>query len=196
MGEASRPVPSTIGDTASRSDGLRSVAAIVTLLRRARLASTGLLIVLLLGASVRSFLGENLPTIQRMKANPFQSYDARVDYRWNEFSRFMRFIDARTPEDAVVVFPTGGRTGFFIERRSLAGYFLYPRTVISSHSITPSSGATHVVTADGAHHSSFRARGAHLHPDGSQTRQCDLLRGAVMFASRSTACVCWTNMVR
>ncbi len=122
----------------------------MTLLRRARLASAGFLIVLLLGASVRSFLGENLPTIQRMVANPFQSYDARVDYRWNEFSRFMRFIDARTPEDAVIMFPTGGRTGFFIERRSLAGYFLYPRTVMSADFITPSSRATHVVTADGA----------------------------------------------
>src|SRR5215203_5748313 len=153
-GQTTRPVPSTNGDTAldrqrrrshrtvyanPRIDGLRSVATIVTLLRRARLASTGLLIVLLLGASVRSFLGENLPTIQRMVANPFQSYDARVDYRWNEFSRFMRFIDARTPEDAVILFPTGGSTGFFIERRSLAAYFLYPRTVISSDSIAPGS---------------------------------------------------------
>jgi hypothetical protein len=122
----------------------------VTFLHAARLGLAGVLTVLLVVTSVRSFLTENLPIIQRMVANPTQSYDSKVDVRWNEFSRFMRFIEQRTPEDAVILFPTGGKTGFFIERRSLAGYFLYPRNVISADSITPGSKATHVVTADGA----------------------------------------------
>ena len=108
------------------------------------------MIVLLLAASVRSFLSENLSVIQRMVANPFLGYDTKVDFRWNEFSRFMRFIGERTPEDAVVLFPTGGKTGFFIERRSLAGYFLYPRRVIAADSIAPDSPATYIVMADGA----------------------------------------------
>ena len=122
----------------------------MSVVRGARLALTGMLIVLLLAASVRSFLTENLSVIQRMVANPFLAYDSKVDFRWNEFSRFMRFIGERTPEDAVVLFPTGGKTGYFIERRSLAGYFLYPRTVIAAESVAPDSPATYVVTADGA----------------------------------------------
>jgi hypothetical protein len=122
----------------------------VTLLHAARLGLAGALTLALVVTSIRSFLTENLPIIQRMAANPTQSYDGKVDFRWNEFSRFMRFIAERTPEDAVILFPTGGKTGFFIERRSLAGYFLYPRTVISADSIGPSTKATHVVMADGA----------------------------------------------
>jgi hypothetical protein len=126
------------------------VAAIVSLFRPARLVLAGVMTITLLVGSVRSFLTENLPIIQRMVANPTQAYDSKVDFRWDEFSRFMRFIAERTPEDATILFPTGGKTGFFIERRSLAGYFLYPRTVISADSITAVSPATHVVTADGA----------------------------------------------
>jgi hypothetical protein len=116
----------------------------------ARLGLAGALTLVLIATSVRSFLTENLPVIQRMVANPAQAYDSKVDFRWNEFSRFMRFIVERTPDDAVILFPTGGKTGFFIERRSLAGYFLYPRTVISADSIAPSTKATHIVMADGA----------------------------------------------
>jgi hypothetical protein len=122
----------------------------VNLLRIARLGLAGVLTIVLLGTSVRSFSSENLPVIQRMLANPTQAYDSKVDVRWNEFSRFMRFISERTPEDAVILFPTGGKTGFFIERRSLAGYFLYPRNVISADSMASAGQATHVVTADGA----------------------------------------------
>ena len=122
----------------------------MTALHATRLALAGVLTVVLLVTSVQSFLAENLSVIQRMLANPTQAYDSKVDFRWNEFSRFMRFIEERTPQDAVIMFPTGGKTGFFIERRSLAGYFLYPRYVISADSITPDSKATHVITADGA----------------------------------------------
>jgi hypothetical protein len=130
----------------------------VTFLHAARLALAGVLTAVLLVTSARSFLSENLSIIQRMLANPTQPYDSKVDFRWNEFSRFMRFIEERTPEDAVVLFPTGGKTGFFIERRSLAGFFLYPRTVISADSLALGSKATHVVTADGA--PSFPVEGA------------------------------------
>ncbi|MFN0072046.1 MAG: hypothetical protein ACKVVP_11225 [Chloroflexota bacterium] len=123
----------------------------VTLIHTLRLASAGLLTFILLGASVRSFLEDNLSVIQRAGANPFQSYDSKVDYRWAEFSRFMRYIVDRTPDDAIVMFPTGGKSGPTISRSSLAGYFLYPREVVSGDAaLVATRPITHVVTADGA----------------------------------------------
>lgn len=123
----------------------------MTGLRSLRTLIAGMLVLTFVALSVRSFLDENLGLIQRAAAEPFQSYDRKVDFRWADFSRQMRFIAERTPEDAVILFPTGGKEGPIIGRRSLAAYFLFPRTVISGDAKDVAERrVTHVVMADGA----------------------------------------------